>query len=94
MTDGYPDEEDIEYLKAGLSTGDFHDGALVLSELIESTGFGKATFTSDTSGFEKLSIATGGWSGCEEILSETHMTLWRALYWQSSHRGGLEVFGK
>lgn len=41
----------------------------------------------------RVEIATGGWSGCEEIivaLQENHI-FW-AVCWQSSHRGGLVVF--
>lgn len=91
MTDGYPDDEDIEWLKEQLNQFDFHVGALAIKQLIDATEYGKATLEVNP---PKLEIATGGWSGCEEILEATHGTLWRMSYWYSSHRGGLEVFLK
>lgn len=40
-----------------------------------------------------LKMATGGWSGNEEIIiaMNENLALW-GLLWESSHRGGLEVF--
>lgn len=40
-----------------------------------------------------LKMATGGWSGNEEIISAMSENLvhW-GMFWESSHRGGLEVF--
>lgn len=40
-----------------------------------------------------LKMATGGWSGNEEIVSamQENLALW-GLLWESSHRGGLDVF--
>ena len=87
--DGYPEPHDIEWLKLQLSDRVFLNGAKAIANLINATGYGKATITENP---PTLTVATGGWSGCEEILSETYGTLWRILYWESSHRGGLEVF--
>lgn len=40
-----------------------------------------------------LKMATGGWSANEEIAGAIHRNhLFWALYWKSSHRGGLDVF--
>ena len=38
-------------------------------------------------------VATGGWSGNEEIIStmRSNFVLW-SLYWESSHRGGKYIF--
>lgn len=40
-----------------------------------------------------VKMATGGWSGNEEIIiaMNENLALW-GLLWESSHRGGLEVF--
>lgn len=40
-----------------------------------------------------LKMMTGGWSGNEEIISamRENFALW-GLLWESSHRGGLDVF--
>jgi hypothetical protein len=40
-----------------------------------------------------LKLATGGWSGNESITSAlSGNAIFMALWWESSHRGGLEVF--
>lgn len=42
---------------------------------------------------ELLSLATLGWSGCESIISALDKnTMFTALYWESSHRGGLHIY--
>jgi hypothetical protein len=40
-------------------------------------------------------LATGGWSGNEEIISamESNLIFW-GMFWQSSNRGGGHVFGE
>ena len=86
---GYPEPEDITWLKGELSAIDFRRGANAIKSLIDATGYGRATIGINP---EKLEVATGGWSGCEEILAETHDTIWRMAFWESTHRGGLEVF--
>jgi hypothetical protein len=35
-----------------------------------------------------LCISTGGWSAHEEIISELADTMFWALYWEQSNRGG------
>ena len=44
-------------------------------------------------GRSRYEIATGGWSGCEDIIAAMvkNTMLW-LLTWQSSHRGGLHIF--
>jgi hypothetical protein len=46
---------------------------------------------------EFFKMATGGWSGCESIIAaiDGNFAI-AAMYWESSHRGGLHVyrFGK
>jgi len=90
---GYPEAQDIAHLKEELSHMDFHRGANAIAQLIEATGYGTASLLG-ASGTNpgRLEVSTGGWSGCEEILSATHNTLWRMAFWESTHRGGLEVF--
>ena len=40
-----------------------------------------------------LRLATGGWSGNESIISSLKANaMFMAMWWESSHRGGLEVF--
>ena len=86
---GYPETDDISWMKGELSAMDFHRGANAIKSLIDATGYGRATIGINPG---RLEVATGGWSGCEEILSETRGTLWHMAFWESTHRGGLEVF--
>jgi hypothetical protein len=37
-------------------------------------------------------MATGGWSGNEELISEIDRTFFSFFYWQFSRRGGLHVY--
>lgn len=41
---------------------------------------------------ERLEFATGGWSGNEDVIGAMEKTMFWAMYWESSHRGGLYVF--
>ena len=41
---------------------------------------------------EELHLATGGWSGNEDVISALMESPFWAQGWQSSHRGGLYVF--
>lgn len=95
---GYPDDVDLEYLRQELNTFDFSRGANALGQMITDTGYGRATLISNPIGVKgylrsySLEIATGGWSGCEDILSAAVDTPWWSRYWESTHRGGLFVF--
>jgi len=39
-----------------------------------------------------LELATGGWSGNEDIIQSLRKNLFWMITWESSHRGGLFVF--
>jgi hypothetical protein len=93
MTDGYPDENDIAWLKAVLSHSDFMRGAQALTELLFETGYAHCKWRGRPSNVTGLEVATGGWSGCEEIIDAASGTVWWTIFWQSTHRGGLHVFG-
>lgn len=61
-----------------------------LIELIEPTfrEHGKISYINGT-----LKLSTGGWSGCEEIITalSNNIPFW-SLYWFSSERGGHYIF--
>lgn len=86
---GYPEDYDIEAL-GKIDPLDFTAGADLIEGLINATRIGKANIIryKDRA---MLRVATGGWSGCEEILSEINWT-WRAIHWWSSHKGGLHYY--
>ena len=41
---------------------------------------------------KRWSFATGGWSGCEEVIELLMVNFATSMLWESSHRGGLHVF--
>ena len=94
MTNGYPDDDDLAMIGTLLTTNDFEAGAKTLCDFLLETGYARCTWLGDPDHITGLEVATGGWSGCEEILAATHGTLWRALYWESTHKGGMERFMK
>jgi hypothetical protein len=86
--DGYPIEEDVAALKAWSgSLEHVHEVLDAVGEYLESCGYGSFTKRGDYWRF-----ATGGWSGCEEVIGAIP-PLVHALAWRSSHRGGLHIYG-
>ena len=85
MTNGYPDEDELKALK-NLDPMDFDAGARLLCNLFTESGYGRAEYSRG-----KLTLITGGWSGCEEMIEAINW-IWRSLYWESSHRGGKHVY--
>lgn len=41
---------------------------------------------------KRVSLVTLGWSGNESVVSSVSRTTFHALWWESSHRGGLTVY--
>ena len=79
--------EEIVHLKQVLDDIDFYTGAVAIKELMEAQGYGRATIENGT-----LTCTTGGWSDCEYILRVVRGTIWGICHWESSHRGGKEVY--
>ncbi len=66
-----------------------------LPDLVRKVGYGRVTmdfFPQAEHSVYELRIATGGWSGTEDLLSAVMSNVALAYYWQSTHRGGLYVF--
>lgn len=82
----YPDSKDIRKIKKWPYT-DFLGLIEFIRPLVEPMG----RVTVKRSG--RVEIATGGWSGNEEIIGamRSNYGVW-SLTWESSHRGGLFVF--
>ena len=40
----------------------------------------------------RVSLATGGWSGNEQIIGTLDGSMFHLRFWESSHRGGLHVY--
>lgn len=89
MEDNYPTEEQLKtieswaYEKGFDKLLEFVDGVFIhLYGRFEKKG-------------DRWELATGGWSGNEVIVMalRNNLMFW-AMYWESSHRGGLHVFEK
>ena len=86
--DGYPLERDLEALKAW--DGHVENIPQVLdmvADAINRTGYGRARRRGNVWRF-----ATGGWSGCEDLIASIPGIV-EACCWRSSHRGGLHIYG-
>lgn len=81
--DGYPTDPSIDALKG---CDDPKEALDAVAEYLTDCGYGRATVEGGVYEF-----ATGGWSGCEEVIYSIS-PLVRALTWESSHRGGLHIF--
>lgn len=80
---GYPTEASVEALRVCV---DVREALDAVAEYLEGCGYGRAR---KRSGVYRL--ATGGWSGCEEVIGALHSIV-RAVAWRSSHRGGLHIY--
>ena len=66
-----------------------------LPDLVDTVGYGRVTvefFPQAEHSAHELRIATGGWSGMEDLMSAVMSNIALVYYWQSTHRGGLYVF--
>lgn len=85
---GYPTEETLETIEKWdyISTGPVP----LLEYVVENWNYGihESWFKAET-----FSLATGGWSGNEDVLEalRNNFLFW-AMHWDSSHRGGKVVF--
>lgn len=94
--DGYPTGEELEYItkfdvlkKAGPHVD---DNFAELMAYIKARWHWPSYFTEEGGMYR---LATGGWSGNEDLLSALRSNaLVHLLYWQSSHRGGLVYYRK
>ena len=85
LEDGYPTEEELGNIKAW-DMGDLHG----LMEYIMDYWKIWGSFSREG---DIYTLATGGWSGNEDIIGamQENIMFW-ALYWYSSSRGGKHVF--
>ena len=96
----YPDSADIEALKKYnvLKQGVDDFIKLLASAWNSDMGRMDTHIIEDTGMIVNRSIqielATGGWSGNEEVISALHDNEWFlwSMFWQKSERGGLHVF--
>lgn len=84
------DNDEVIIQRAKSLDFDFKVGADFLLEAFESEGFGSGKYRDDGT----LELHTGGWSGCETIISAASKSVWWMRWWYSSTRGGHYIFGE
>ncbi len=92
MNASYPSEEDLYKIRHW----DFKDVRGLFDFIEQNEGmhqYGSFTRTILPDGRERIRIATGGWSGNEDMMNmlEQNFIIFGS-YWQLSARGGLEVY--
>jgi hypothetical protein len=95
MTNGLPDEYDLQFLKS-LGMGNTETEFKALVSMFESTGYGGGKISVIAlfgHPVVSLELCTHGWSGCEEMIDalQENMLFW-TMYWYSTTRGGLYEF--
>lgn len=89
MNNGYPEENDIELLVNFYGTP--LEFVQELRSLLKATGYASSNVSRENGAFHTgwlLKVATGGWSGCEEIMSAVQGTMFHFLFWSEISRGG------
>ena len=80
---GYPTEETLAYLR----TLPWTAAAMEFLDCAWNHHYGSVS-----EGAAELRLATGGWSGNEDVIHALMESPFWSQGWQSSHRGGLHVF--
>ena len=92
MTPDYPEDEDLQKIRDWKIGG--HADALKLLEFVDSIYPEMGSFADEsTSSAFVYVLTTGGWSGCEDIVSAMagNLVFWGTC-WHMSKRGGLHEF--
>ena len=95
MTNDYPTNEELEVIENASSWKEVFSLALdawpeygsastdLRPEEREMVGTGDRLY---------LRLATGGWSGCEDVISALEKNMWARMNWRMSARGGLHIY--
>lgn len=89
--DGCPTDEALEHLQT--FTGSTEELVAYVRSLMHN---GRTALEDATDDFgrphKRLTLVTGGWSGCEAVIGTLRETMFQVLFWESSHRGGKHTF--
>jgi hypothetical protein len=89
--DGYPTDEALEHLRT--FTGTTEEIVAYVRSLMYNGLSVLEDFTNDYGRPEKrLTLITGGWSGCESVIGTLRETMFHPIFWESSFRGGKHTF--
>jgi hypothetical protein len=92
-SDGYPTDSALEALDRFKGTPQAL--ACYVSSMMENYGSALVEdFVDDFGGVpsKRLTLVTGGWSGCESVVSALSNTLFYYAFWESSWRGGKHTY--
>lgn len=89
--DGYPTDQALD--RVSTFTGTAEEMTAYVQSLMHN---GRATVEDFTDDFgrpgKRLVLVTGGWSGCESVVSALRGTMFHHLGWESSFRGGKHTY--
>lgn len=89
--DGYPTDEALDHLRT--FHGSTEDLVAYVRSLMHNGRSALEDYTNDYGVPEKrLTLITGGWSGCESVVSALSGTMFHLMFWESSFRGGKHTF--
>lgn len=89
--DGYPTDEALNHLRTFNGTAEamvayvrslMHNGRSMLEDYTDDYGRPE----------KRLTLITGGWSGCESVVSTLNQTMFHMMFWESSFRGGKHTY--
>lgn len=91
VDEDYPTDEQLRQIE------DFAGTPIDFVDMVSDVWPDMGTLTIDKGGPERrpatvYRFVTGGWSGCESVLSSIERTMFHMLFWRESHRGGLVVY--
>jgi len=89
--DGYPTDAALDRIST--FTGTAEEMAAYVQSLMHNGGSKLEDFVDDFQRpGKRLTLVTGGWSGCESVISALHGTMFHLLGWESSFRGGKHTY--
>lgn len=86
MTDGYPTDEWLDHMRT--FTGTARELVDMLTEGMRMGGVVVETGEEFGRPIREVYLWTGGWSGCETIISHLERTFFWFAWWYQSRRGG------
>lgn len=89
--DGYPTDTALDRIST--FTGSAEEMANYVGSLMHNGAAQLEDFVDDFQRpGKRLTLVTGGWSGCESVISALQGTMFHFLGWESSFRGGKHTY--
>lgn len=90
IEDHYPTEEALRRIRDFKGTPD--DLIDLVDDLLVGMGYGQCWWGDYEGEGMEVTFITGGWSGCEDVLSQLEKTMFHLRFWESTHRGGKVIY--